>query len=486
MPAFKSDESFLEKISMGATGTLKVVANLAAAGHRPIELERFSTNFKIWKNIKIKRIRVPDILCLACSHRVESRTKSAFEISMSHSLADPERGWDFGLTDGDFVAIVVSERAGPRPIDWRALDPVQYISVADLREAYKVGRVITLKPKGAQEGFELRIVWPSAAAGYEGLISSVDAKRVQYRRTLDKRTISVALARKNGPMVPLVPVGQHVIPYQALAAVVPVMRSFACSTSATEATYIDDLGVSSLSYRYAAAKALAHFSSAAAAAALRQKLDDEHEHIYIRLECAAGLARLGDEAGWAFIEHCLADEYPQHRLEAVIILAEIPHDRSCSQLSDIVRDRSQLADIRAGAAWALGEMKNRSALDALIESFSEANDLLRVEAARALAKLSMKFSADVLQAFPRSTADRRAGIAWALNKAGTFEIRDVLSMLVDEDARQWIAYMVGSQDQGRMLTDIEMLRERDPEIYFAVTVLWKIMTSWIYQLETYG
>ena len=52
--SFKSDVSFLEKISMGATGTITVFNNLREQGHTPIELERGSRSFKIWKNIKIK------------------------------------------------------------------------------------------------------------------------------------------------------------------------------------------------------------------------------------------------------------------------------------------------------------------------------------------------------------------------------------------------------------------------------------------------
>ena len=32
---------------------------------------------------------------------------------------------------------------------------------------------------------------------------------------------------------------------------------------------------------------------------------------------------------------------------------------------------------------------------------------------------------------------------------------------------------------------IEQLRRRDPEVYFAVTVLWKILASWVYDLEDY-
>jgi hypothetical protein len=46
---FKSDVRFLEKISMGATGTIAVFNNLREQGHTPIELERGSRSFKIWK-----------------------------------------------------------------------------------------------------------------------------------------------------------------------------------------------------------------------------------------------------------------------------------------------------------------------------------------------------------------------------------------------------------------------------------------------------
>lgn len=62
--SFKTDESFLEKLAIGAIGTRAVFADLAKQGHKPIELERGSMNYKIWKNIKIKRLSVPNILCL--------------------------------------------------------------------------------------------------------------------------------------------------------------------------------------------------------------------------------------------------------------------------------------------------------------------------------------------------------------------------------------------------------------------------------------
>jgi len=62
----------------------------------------------------------------------------------------------------------------------------------------------------------------------------------------------------------------------------------------------------------------------------------------------------------------------------------------------------------------------------------------------------------------------------------------LLDILVDEDARHWVSYILGTQDQQRYIDEIEKLKVRDPEVYFAATVLWKIMTSWVYELEEYG
>ncbi len=157
---------------MGAIGTIAVFNNLREQGHTPIELERGSRSFKIWKDIKIKRIRVPDILCVDCGKCVECRTKTKLEISMSHSQADPERGWDYGLDDNDLVAFVVCDKTGDEPIDWQVSSPIQYVSVKDLRLAYEGGRATLTQPKGAEEGFEMRVIWPAAIANAPGVVTS--------------------------------------------------------------------------------------------------------------------------------------------------------------------------------------------------------------------------------------------------------------------------------------------------------------------------
>lgn len=484
--AFKSDTSFLEKISMGAIGTLRVFADAQAQGHRPIELERGSMTFKIWKKIKIKRIRVPDILCVACARRIESRAKTAIEITMSHSLADPERGWDHGLLEGDFVALVGCHKAGKGPTDWEADPLVQYLSVRDLRAAQASGAALVVKPKGAEEGFEARITWPAAVAKAAGTVAEVSDERIHIRRAGDGRAVTLSLSRGGVQVQPLVRAGDTVAEGQIVAAVVPVAHAFACPKSVSWPHYIEQLSSTALSERYGAVKALPLFAASTIDAALAGRMNDASEHIFVRMEAAAGLARHDRGEAWAFIKGCLTDPYLQHRLEAVITLAEIKSRHSVDLLCSVLKDDAQDTEIRAGAAWALGELDDQTSLDALIGTFSGVDEGIRTEAARALAKLASQFSGDLLAKLPAVTPAQRPGLAWALSRGGHFQAQDVLACLVDEDARQWTAYVLGMQDQKRFIADIEALRKQDPEVFFAVTVLWKIVTSWVFTLEEHG
>lgn len=483
--AFKSYESFLEKIAIGAVGTLRVFEDLRVQGHDPFELERGSMSFKIWRTIKIKRIRVPDIMCRRCGRRVESRAKTTLEISMSHSRSDPERGWDFGLENGDFVAFPLCRRIGDRPIDWQADTLVQYVSVAALRSAERNGQAVMTEPKGAEEGFEVRINWPADIASAPGIITRVEAERIQYRRYGDKRTVTLRLKKAGVELKPLVTEGDEVRESQIVGSVVPVVRAFPCMGKASESTYVDLLSSVLLSDRYAAAKALSELAPAGVLEPLAGRVLDHREHIYVRLEAALGLARVGHERAIEFMEQCLSDYYLENRLEAVIILAELQTDRSREILVRTLLNTEQHPEIRAGAAWALGELRDRAALNALIESFLCEDIGIRVEAARALRKLAHRFTPDIVQEFKEGGPAKRPGIVWALSKAGQFTIEQLLDALVDDDARQWVAFLAGSQGQYKFVPEIERLREKDPQVYFAATVLWKIISSWIYGLEEY-
>ena len=483
--AYKSEESFLEKISMGATGTTKALQDVAEHGHKPIVLERGSTSFKIWKEIKIKRVRVPDIVCVRCDRRIESRAKTNLEITMSHSVSTPERGWDFGLEDDDYIALVKCVKTGDRPIDWLAEEPVQYISVHSLRHAYMNKQALVEQPKGATEGFEIRLTWPSSVANTDGKITFVDSRKVQFQRSDTNRTVTLALTKRGLSLSPLVKVGDEIRKNQIIAAVVPIVSSFPCDKKTSETYYTEMLESSSLSDRYVASKCLAFFPCNDVVDALRKRMDDSREHLYVRLEAASSLLRVGYAESLSFFKELLRDSFLENRLESVIVLGEIDRDESCELLVKTLLDKSQHPEIRGGAAWSLGELGNKKALEALVDVFNEMAANIKIEAARSLMKLSEKYTKDIVQYIPKASEAQRAGVAWALSKSGRFRVDDLLKVMTDDEARKWIAWMIGSQDEARYIDQIEQLRMRDKEVYFAVTVLWKILSSWVNRLEIY-
>jgi hypothetical protein len=484
--SFKTDESFLEKLAIGAIGTQKVIEDLTNQGHTPVELERGSTGYKIWKTIKIKRVRVPDILCINSGIRIESRAKTKLIITMSHSSADETRGWDFGLKEEDYVALVVCEKCGEEPIDWVADENVQYIKTSDLRNALEATKVIQEKPKGAQEGFETRLTWPSSVASSDGRIIEI-SKRIKFKRTSDNRTISLSLSKKGIELTPCVIEGEEIRRYQILASVTPVFKEIPAKEIDPEHYYHNLLTSASISDRYSAAKAYSFLNGQFDNTPLIDRINDKAEHIYVKLEAAAALARSGSQSGYDFIESVLSSNYLEHRLEAVIIIGELPTERSGQLLMQVITDETQHEEIRGGAAWAIGELNLESTIPTLIAAFSEVSLPIRIEAARSLKKMCSSHVNTVLDFFRDASENERPGISWALEKYGQWDLQ-ALSDRIDQediDMRQWGAYIIGNSDQNRIINDIEALKQNDPQLYFAVTVLWKITSSWIYQLKEY-
>lgn len=488
MPSFKSDESFLEKLAIGATGTTCVHRDLTCQGHQPVELERGSMGYKIWKAIKIKRVRVPDLLCVRCGHRVESRAKQTLRIAMSHSTGESERAWDHELWDEDRVALVVCTRTGDRPIDWAAEPPVQYLLVGALRAARKLDHVRLSGRKGAQEGSEVQIEWPAAIANAAGVVTDVSTSSISWVPADGGRVRTVRLARKGiASFQPQVRIGQEILPNQILAATVPVSCTFPCNPLADPAGHFArQLQSANLSDRYAAAKGLAALGDAAPRDLLRARLADLREHIYVRMEAAANLVRLGEVEALGLVEEALQSEMLPYRLEAAIILGEINTAPARELLIRTLLDARQNPEIRAGAAWSLGEHKDPAALKALLQSLQELEPSIRVEAARALAKLARVASDRMQEAFGWQSETGRPGVAWALSKAGGLDLPAFLPRLDGLDARQWGAWVIGTQPEAELVVEqVERLQAHDPEVYFAATVLWKVLASWVNGLEEY-
>ena len=165
---FKVNSSFLRFLTMGALGVRSVLAELKSRGFEPIELERYCTSNKIWTT-KVKRLRLPDLLCVKTGMRVEVRAKSDLMIRMSDAPNNPERAWDAGLRQEDLVALVGCAEGpnGPVPADEAA-----YFSVAMLRDSVRLSKLGP--PKSASEGAERDRTWPSTVPRRPGRVLSLD------------------------------------------------------------------------------------------------------------------------------------------------------------------------------------------------------------------------------------------------------------------------------------------------------------------------
>ncbi len=481
---FKSDDSFLRKLVVGAAGTNATIDRLKELGFRPIELERGSTGFKIWKKIKIKRVRVPDILCLQTGLRFESRGKTKPEISMSHSLKDPKRAWDAGMRDDDFVSIVVFRQSAESPIDLKRISPVQFVKVKDLRDAFAQKRVSITKPKGVEEGSEIRVVWTAAVAKQPSTVSEVSTKRIRLTPFSNGRIQTVQLARNRGAYMlePQVGVGDIVEANQIVAAAVPVTTAISCPPPVDEAYFVAKLTNINLSERYAAAKALRYRGYTTARAALKDRVKHAEEDIYVQLEAAAALAAHDQPEGWAFLESKLrssiVDVPLETQLETVIVVSEIPSPRSESLLIEVLRDARRDEELRAGAAWALGQFVTHTAASALVDTFNTTALDVKTEAARALLKITGPQVDHVVELLKTCAPDQRDGLSWVLARSGGFDPNAVV-MHADENLRRWISYIVGYGKSRFAKSDVDAICKSDPEVYFAASVLWQILESWV-------
>ncbi len=487
---FKSDDSFLRKLAVGAAGTNATIDRLKAMRFNPIELERGSTGFKIWKKIKIKRVRVPDVLCLNTGLRFESRGKTKLEISMSHSLNDPKRAWDAGMRDDDLVSIVVFEQNDDSPVDLKQVSPVHFISVKDMRKAFAADQVSITQPKGVEEGSEIRVMWTCAAANQRSIVFAVESGKVSLTPIPDARRQSIQLSRSKGKitLLPQVKVGDAVEANQIVAAVVPVKTVLQSPPPVGEAYFTDKLTSVNLSERYAAAKALRYRGYRNAKPMLESRMSDTDEDIYVQLEAAAALAAYDDPKGWEFMENKLRSPVMtvplETQLETVIVASEIPKERSERLLIDVLQDSRRDDELRAGAAWALGQFASATSATALVDTFNSSPLEIKVEAARALLRIAEPQVSHLVGLLRSSDPTKRDGLSWVLARTGKFNPADMVAGN-DENLRRWVSYIVGYGKEKFLQADVEAICKADPEVYFAASVLWQIVASWVNDLREY-
>ncbi len=169
---FKADTSFLRFLTMGALGVKQTVHQLKKLGFKPIELERYCTSNKIWST-KVKRLRLPDLLCVKTGLRLEVRAKSDLKIKMSDTPNNPSRAWDAGLQDNDIVAFIACLDNGN---SFTPADEAMFFRICDLRNTAKYSKLGA--PKSASEGAERDRTWPATIPKRDGRVIEVSDQKI--------------------------------------------------------------------------------------------------------------------------------------------------------------------------------------------------------------------------------------------------------------------------------------------------------------------
>jgi hypothetical protein len=489
MPAFKPDSSFFEKIVRGAVGCRAVAQDLNRRGHRMVELERGSTDTKLWKDVKRKRVRIPDLVCSRCGVRVESRAKQAAILSMSHSATENERSWNFGMVDADWVAFPVvtaadlprwsngrfnghasywHERSWAR---WQAHAWVNYFTVG----AFAAVPFVQLQRKGVTEGSELTIGWPATFSNYDGTVTLVAEDAVSVCRAEDGR--NMPRRKFKAPQRPVVAIGDRVTAQQVLAsAVAPLtIAELECRQEMSSDHIRTLLASRQRTQRFTGVKLARVRQERQFCNSVRGLFDDAEEDIYVRLEALSYLAEVCGESAGERIQPFLNHTDPQTRLEAVITLGETPTDEVIQLLSDILHDVDTPYFLRSAAAWGLGHLGGNEPARTLIRAFSAVNPALRQEALDAIVMLGTAVAPLLVDGLRDADDAISSGCAEALRQqSGAVPVERIAQQTRVADPSRWAVWLLGMLPRETVAVHIAK-----PEVHYAVSLLWAFAESWI-------
>lgn len=465
---FKTDTSFLRFLSMGALGTRHVMAQLSQLGFAPIELERYASSNKIWAT-KIKRLRLPDLLCVRTGLRVEVRAKSTLEARMSHAPNNPDRHWDAGLTDADLVGLVPcrDDEAGPA-----IGGDASFFTVAALRQSVDPGQLSRLK--SASEGSEQHLTWPTIVSSRPGIVVDVTATSfaVEWRGDgKPARRHSYALKGK----VPYVLPGAYFAAGTQFLAGTPGGLADPRNFLSRRYDPLAALAGADGAARYSAAKALAFRSDlhGAAKPILERQIGTDAD-TRVALEVANTSAGLGVTAAEDFIRGVIRGQADgPMRMEAIFVVTELGRRGqdafARTELDSIAGDRVSFGEdeARQAAVWGLGHAGVR-AYDKLVPYLADPEDNVALHAIAAFGPdAPVPVIAALIDGLLAGDARRVPSCSAALQVIASSEVISALAAAAGtaHPRRPWVIATLGRLPEATvrsMLQDSPLLAELEP------------------------
>lgn len=478
---FKTDWSFLDKISMGAVGTEAVIEQLNRMGHQVIELERYCTSNKIWAT-KIKRLRIPDLLCLRCGRRIESRAKSKLGIIMSDSEHNEDRRWFCGLRDTDWVAFIQCFKDAEN--NWIASDTVNLFEIGGMKATERSTRLGP--PKSVFEGAERDRKWECYIPGGSGAGTVVSIENEPNgSKTLKMR------GGNGRNLSHTVPADHHIYVNEGdsftkgaaiLSGTVPHLCDAGCSSEQYD--FRADLSSNVNETVYTAVKALGFLPASEQATHELQHIANDHSiDGRIRLEAFASLLRLGINVWEQTYQFAFSLDSIELKTEYVLILGELSSSETSEYLFRVLQDVGNPEELRAAAIWSLN-----STPDILSRVFPYCFDTERVVANHAIAKIRRHFCREMTETILAAFCDdehKNAICAFILSTASNVDYEAVVSyyLAIGEPTRNWVLYSIGISPEENYSELISSIDPNANETKSKLMLLWKYQPSFLTSAE---
>lgn len=332
--------------------------------------------------------------------------------------------------------------------------------------------------KAASEGSEIQLTWPATVPTAAGKIEQVSAERIVTLLSGGRRQ-TYRLRRKEFSLVPHLLEGEVFGAGDTIiASVLPTLVKPAVPVR-PQYDYVRDLDDSENETVYAAVKALGFLPELAEKAVGRLESVAGAGDVRIRLEAAASLARLGSESGWQRLEVVARDEkaLPEHRMEVVLILGELPSERAAGLLDEIANRRTNHSELRAAAAWSLAAMPQNQP-QSVLRYVSDDDEVIAVHAIVAGSRLITEENLETVLADVGTDRRQSAGIVRAVLRSTCSVVPTVVRLLKTAagDRQSWLLYLLASK--GREVCE-EYLRAHAPD------VMSRLEFFWLYQVENW-
>jgi len=471
-------------------------ARIILHGHNMVELERGSTETKLWKEVKRKRVRIPDLVCTHCGQRAESRAKTKAELSMSHSLTDQERAWDFGMVEGDFIGFPVCEAADEKHwsagrlqsedsywhernwVRWQLKGGINYFRAATFRASPHT----KVSTKGVTEGSETSVSWNAVFASRNGAVEKLDGHKMTITRTSDghrsTRTIPPAfeLFVKQGEVVRL---------NDVIAGLIKPLTTveLACPGHIAPEHIAQLLKSRERTQRFTGVKLARLRNEPQYRDPVTELSADQEEDVYIRLEGLSYLTAVCNASARELFTPYLQSADPQTQLESVIALGEAANADAIELLSDILDNPHQPYFVRSASAWCLGRVGHIDAAKRLVKAFADIDHNIREEALEGIVSIGGLGIPLLLEGLREVNPAIAAGCAEALRQQQTMLPAEVIAQVTSHAGKQeshsWAAWLLGQLPREQVLNTIADVQDSAPALHYALSLLWAFTESWI-------